>query len=164
MERRIHDFLPEIKNYYTINDLGEIYSDNSGKMKSRNKGNTQYQIINFMKTDGKKKTYRVHRLVMMAFKPVENMDNLEVNHIDGDKTNNCLSNLEWCTSSENQKHACNTGLQKPKRGSKSNWAKLSKQDVEKIFKLREQGLSQKDIGDIVGCTRSNISYIINRKT
>lgn len=41
-EKRIHNFLPEIKDYYTITSLGEIYSDNSGKMKTRNKGNTDY--------------------------------------------------------------------------------------------------------------------------
>lgn len=48
MERRIAEFLPEIKDYYTITDEGKVYSDNSGLMKTRNKGSTQYQIINFM--------------------------------------------------------------------------------------------------------------------
>lgn len=57
MQRRIHDFLPEIKDFYTINDLGEIFSDNSGKMKTRNKSNTDYQIINFMTVDGNKKKH-----------------------------------------------------------------------------------------------------------
>lgn len=112
MEKRIHDFLPEIKDYYTITDEGLIYSDNSGLMKTRNKGDTEYQIINFMREDGKKKTFRVHRLVMMAFSPIENMEDMEVNHIDGNKKNNCLFNLEWCSASENQKHAFVTGLQK----------------------------------------------------
>lgn len=137
MKRRIHDFLPEIKDYYTINDKGEIYSDNSGLMKTRNKGNTTYQIINFMKTDGKKKTYRVHRLVMMAFVPIENADIMEVNHIDGDKTNNALSNLEWCTTSENQRHAFKKGLQKARRGEQSNFAKLTKTGYSKSFWIKK---------------------------
>lgn len=47
--KRIHDFLPEIKDYYVITSDGEIYSDNSGLMKTRNKGNTDYQIINLMR-------------------------------------------------------------------------------------------------------------------
>lgn len=164
MEKRINDFLPNIKDLYTINDNGEIFSDISGKMKTRNKGNTEYQIINFMTQKGKKKTYRVHRLVMMAFKPIEDMDNLEVNHIDGDKKNNALSNLEWCSSSENQKHAFQTGLQQPRKGEKSNFSKLTQADIDKIFELRNLGWLQKDIASQIGCTRSNISYILNHKT
>lgn len=101
-KKRIHDFLPEIKDYYTIYSNGDIYSDNSGKMKTRNRAGTEYQIINFSRTDGKKQTFRVHRLVLMAFNPIEGLENLEVNHKDGNKKNNDLSNLEWCTSSENK--------------------------------------------------------------
>ena len=61
-------------------------------MKTRNKGNTDYQIINFSMEDGKKKTFRLHRLVMMAFNPVENMENLEVNHKDGNIINQKIQN------------------------------------------------------------------------
>ena len=164
MEKRLHDFLPEIKDYYTVTSEGEFFSDNSGKMKTRNRAGTEYQIINFMKQDGKKKTYRAHRLVLMAFNPINNMENLEVNHINGDKTDNRLENLEWCTPSENQKHAFKIGLQKARRGEESNFSKLSENDIKSIFDLREQGLLQKEIADIVGCTRSNISYILNHKT
>ena len=76
MEKRIHDFLPEIKDYYTITSEGKIYSDNSGLMATRNKKGSTYQIINLSTIDNKKKTFKVHRLVMMAFKPVENMEKL----------------------------------------------------------------------------------------
>lgn len=100
----------------------------------------------------------------MAFMPVENMENLEVNHKDGNKKNNCLENLEWCTSSENQKHAFMMGLQKPRKGEQNNFSKLSQKDIDKIFKLRAQGLKQYEIAEIIGCTRSNISYILNKKT
>lgn len=163
-ERRIHDFLPEIKDYYTINDLGEIFSDNSGLMKSRNKGDTTYKIVNLSKIDGSKQTFRVHRLVLMAFKPNENMNSLEVNHLDGDKSNNRLENLEWCTKSENQKHAFKTGLNEGSRGEKSNFAKLSKEDIKAIFGLRKLGKTQREIAENFNCTRSNISYILNKKT
>ena len=164
MERRLHDFIPEIKDYYTVTSEGEFFSDNSGKMKTRNRAGTEYQIINFSLINGKKKTYRAHRLVLMAFKPVDNMENLEVNHIDGNKKNNRLENLEWCTSSENQIHAFKTGLSKARRGEESNFSKLRLEDVKRVFDLRKQGLTQAEIATIVGCSSSNISYILKRKT
>ena len=40
--RRLHDFLPNIKDYYSINTNGEVFSDNSGRMKTRNKPGTEY--------------------------------------------------------------------------------------------------------------------------
>lgn len=163
-KRRIHDFLPEIKDYYTITSEGKVYSDNSGLMKTRNKPGTEYQIINFSTIDGKKKTFRLHRLVMLAFEPIKDSKNLEVNHKDGNKLNNKLSNLEWCTASENQRHAFNTGLQKARKGKSSNFSKLNENDIKTIFELRKNGLTQQQIANIVGCTRSNISYILNKKT
>ncbi len=153
-----------VKDYYAINSEGQIFSDNSGLMKTGNRDRTDYQIINFQLINNRKKTFRLHRLVLMAFKSVENMETLEVNHIDGDKTNNRLENLEWYSTSKNQQHAFNIGLQKPRRGSKSNFSKLSEEDIIRIFELRKQGYTQQKIADEVRCTRSNISYILNKKT
>jgi hypothetical protein len=71
-------------------------------------------LKNFIKSDYvyvkiKHKSYRLHRLVAKAYLP--NPENkATVNHIDGNKYNNMLCNLEWATSSENMKHACDTGL------------------------------------------------------
>lgn len=57
---------------------------------------------------------KIHRIVAQVF--IQNPDNLpEVNHIDGDKTNNSVDNLEWCTPSHNQLHAVHTGLRKSMR-------------------------------------------------
>ena len=68
-----------------------------------------YRKVTLMGDDGKRKTFSVHRLV--AFLYVKNPQSKpEVNHIDGNKDNNLYSILEWCTHSENIKHAWNLGL------------------------------------------------------
>lgn len=64
------------------------------------RGYVQYQLVK----DNAKKEYKAHRLVAEAF--LSNPENKrEVNHIDGDKSNNRVNNLEWATTSENQLHA-----------------------------------------------------------
>ena len=72
--------------------------------------NNGYLYVSLCK-GGKAKKYKVNRLVAQAF--IENPYNLPItNHIDGDKTNNCVDNLEWTTQSENLKHSYRTGLRK----------------------------------------------------
>ena len=69
----------------------------------------------------KKTAFRVHRLVAEHFigEPLENQT--DINHIDGNKQNNAVSNLEWCSRSENMLHAIKTGLFVPKkRGAADN--------------------------------------------
>lgn len=61
-------------------------------------------------TLGKSVNLYVHRMVLQTFEPHKNFEKMEVNHIDGDKSNNRLENLEWVTSKENIRHAWDTGL------------------------------------------------------
>lgn len=67
--------------------------------------------MTILSSNNKQKNCTIHRLVALSF--VENPNNYtEVNHIDGDKMNNRADNLEWCTRSENNRHAIRTGLRR----------------------------------------------------
>jgi len=66
-----------------------------------------YLVVNLHYDRNKFKKKRIHRLVAHAFLPNPNEYN-EINHLDGDKENNRLDNLEWCTHSQNMQHAFDT--------------------------------------------------------
>lgn len=103
---------------YEVSSLGRIKSlprntTHGGIMKPHINGRNGYAYVHLSK-DGKSAPKRVHKLVMMAFDPRPTGPyydkNFTINHIDGNKTNNKLSNLEWCTQSENQKKAYEIGI------------------------------------------------------
>lgn len=112
----------DIKGYeklYQISSLGRVKkltsSDSIGRIKLTRimsiQENRGYLKIRLSKNNIRK-NYLIHRLVAIAF--ISNLeDKIEVNHIDGNKLNNQVDNLEWVTSSENQLHAYKTGLDKP---------------------------------------------------
>lgn len=86
-----------------------------------------YQVVLYF--NNKQETLAVHFLVARAFLG-ERQKGMSINHIDGDKSNNRVENLEYCTPAENSKHACETGLM-PK-GEQVHNAKLTNADVLKI--------------------------------
>lgn len=95
---------------YYISSLGRVKSIKYNKdryLKPSDNGKGYKNIILYKNSVGK--SHYIHRLVALAF--LQNDLNLsEVNHIDGDKSNNKLSNLEWLSSSDNKKHAFKIGL------------------------------------------------------
>lgn len=99
--------LGRVKSLYRLNSRGQKIKGKILKYSINPKG---YAIVILCK-NGITKTISVHRLVAIHF--IENPNNLNViNHIDGNKINNNITNLEWCTQSENVKHAYRTGLAK----------------------------------------------------
>lgn len=69
-----------------------------------------YLSVSLALVNGKTRGTYKHRMVLEAWNKIENMENLQVNHIDTIKTNNNIANLEWCTNQENQNHARENGL------------------------------------------------------
>lgn len=93
---------------YILYSNGDVYSKYFKKLLfQKPTNNISYKA--FPLRDGARKMTYVHRLIAQAFIP--NPDNLpEVNHKDGNKRNNHVDNLEWCTGNQNRKHARDTGL------------------------------------------------------
>ena len=105
--------IPGFEGLYACDTKGQIWSYYTNKFLSPSKSKRGYLHIVLIK-DKKRYDYRVHRLIAMTF--VENPENKEqVNHIDGNKLNNNVSNLEWVTRLENIHHAYNAGLKIPAR-------------------------------------------------
>lgn len=95
-----------IKGYeglYAISEEGRVANCKTGFFLSGSVNSHGYRVVSLTK-DGKKTDCKLHRLLATAFIP--NPNNFEcVNHIDGDKLNNSLDNLEWCTKRRNNQHA-----------------------------------------------------------
>lgn len=99
-----------------------------------------YIRVGLTRNDGKSKSYKVHRLVLLTFLPNPNSDTLQVNHIDGNKENNTLKNLEWVTCQENIEHAIKNKLRTGKEKST-----LTDKDVHVICQYIEEGYAPKMI-------------------
>lgn len=123
--------IPGYEGYYQLNNFGVIKSiqrivgrEGHGGYKTVNEkilpvyfDNNGYQIA-FLSKGGIRKTVKVHRLIALLFIP-NPLNKKQVNHIDGNKANNSVNNLEWCTQSENIRHADRTGLRKCASGDKN---------------------------------------------
>ena len=149
------------EGYYEISNLGNVKSLRFGKiLKPSNSGG--YAHIALV-SDGTPRYFLVHRLVATSFIPNPH-NKLEVNHIDGDKKNNCVDNLEWVNRSENQSHAVHSGLQAHGEGSVNH--KLTKDMVEEIRSLyvpNKRGCGCKSLAKRYGVNAGTIYNIVTNK-
>jgi hypothetical protein len=144
---------------YEVSDLGRIRNCKTNKILNPSKGLDGYMKCKLYNGD-MHKTLLVHRIVAFMFLPKsENEDEKYINHIDLDKTNNCVVNLAWCTHSDNIKHAHT----KEERKSNGKQIILYEQDhitpVKMYNSIREAAIdlniSAKNIGPVLsGRTKS----------
>lgn len=129
------------------------------KLQINKKGYVRVRLCNQMAA----RDFSVHTLVALAF--VENMDkvnNVQVNHLDGVKTNNLYSNLEWVTNGENQRHAVLNGLRKGNVF--NNKSKFSKKQVEEIRAKHEAGKSVTILANEYNVVYSTINRLVKNIT
>jgi hypothetical protein len=150
----------QISNFGRVKSFKKYHYTNERILKpSRDKSGNGYLFVNLCK-NGKRKIYCVHRLVLCNFKLMDNYLDFEVNHIDGNKLNNCIYNLEWCTKSENEFHAYRIGLKTSLKGEDHGGSKLKEDNIKEIKILLKKGeYSQKRIAKIFGISQQQISRI-----
>lgn len=124
-----------LKYHYFLDEQGNVYSQKSGKRLSTHLDKDGYEKVRFICSDNKRHTFSVHRLMLENFCPRDDMEKLQVNHIDGNKLNNTLSNLEWCTCQENIDHAIAHHLRANQKGEHNSSSKLTEEQVLQIIDL-----------------------------
>ena len=141
----------ELKFPYFVTDSGQVYSEKANKFLAYQKDKDGYAKVQMISTDGKRHRYSVHRLILENFNSIENMEHLQVNHIDGDKFNNALNNLEWCTCLKNIHHAVRHDLRAKQYGGYNPMSKVTEKEVKEIISLLlTKRYTSKEIGDMYG--------------
>jgi hypothetical protein len=165
--------VPGYETLYVVSSLGRV--------KSLSKKGAYRELVMRPKLEGgyfrlmlckqsKRRSFRIHRLVAMAFLP--NPGNLpQVNHIDGVKTNNNVNNLEWCTASYNISHAFRTGLNQISETQKRligiNTSKRQKKRIVVIDIIEHKSTlysSVNEAGFALSCVPSAISTCLKRNS
>ena len=124
-----------------------------------------YHMVNLFKNGNNHTCWRmVHRLVLEAFLRVRPQGK-QCNHIDGNKSNNAIENLEWVTPSENIKHSYSNLGRKAPMGEQSGKAKLTMRNIVAIRMLYKlQTITQLEISKQFNISRACVGSITTRRT
>jgi hypothetical protein len=145
--------------YYEISKEGYVYSYLRGKILRFRFDGCGYRRVSL-----KGKDQSIHRLVAKTYLETFK-DDLEVNHIDGNRLNNNVINLEMIIHKENMRHTFKLGLVNYRKGEKSYLSKITENDVIQIQQLwKDTNLTQAEIANKFDCKRSNICEIVRGKS
>lgn len=160
--------IPGYEGLYEVSNDGRVRSWKNGswgragkpKELSQNITETGYPMLSLCR-DGVPRKVTVHRLVTEAF--ISNPENKPcINHLDGDRANNHVNNLEWCTYAENNQHAYDTGAA-DRRGEGQPRSILTEREVIEIReKYVPRVVTQADLAKEYNVSRSAICSIVNR--
>lgn len=155
MKKQVEDF-PS----YSINTLGQVINKDGLTMAWGTNGFYPKVILY---DRGRRQDKYIHRLVALAFIP--NPEGKEqVNHIDGNRMNNVVSNLEWVTPSENQKHSYSIGLNN-RNGKNNGKSKLTEGDVKSIrLYFQHKIFTALELSLMCNVTEQTIRAVIDRRT
>ncbi len=144
---------------YKVCSDGSIYGVRGNKLKGKDhRGYLRHGIY----IDGKSKHLLAHRIVAITF--LDNPENLaEVNHIDGNRSNNNLDNLEWVSREGNQQHAFRTGLNSNK-GSKNGKAKLDESTARSLYLEMLSGTTPLELSVSTGIKKNILVKLRNKVT
>lgn len=147
---------------YRISNFGNVMGMR-GNLLSPRLSKNGYLRVHF-KVDGKLTDFYIHRLVALHFIPnVENKP--EVNHKDGDKSNNNSSNLEWTTGAENTRHAYDFGLGKNISGERHYRTQVSDSQVNEMRSMFDTGSTTiREISSLFGISYQSTYKIVKRLT
>lgn len=160
-----HNYVTRYGYHYYATDDGHIYSEHLKRNISEYTDKDGYKKVRLSNGDGSRKVFSVHRLILETFIPNENSKNLQVNHIDGNKTNNNLINLEWVTNKENVNHGYRIGLYHNIGDNNNGDHKLcTKQVLEIIDLLLEHNLTIQEIANKYEVSKHAIESIKYKKT
>ena len=103
--------IKDYEKYYEVSNLGRVKSLHRNKERILKQSMSGEYLKVVLQKDGKSKTFSIHKLVIHSFKECPlNKIKIVINHIDGNKTNNNINNLEWCTLRDNTNHAIRNKL------------------------------------------------------
>lgn len=153
--------------YYKVSSLGRIKSCKFKIEKLLVGGIDKYGYkYNVLCHDGRRKTYKLHVIIMKTFVNNDDPKNkTQINHIDGNKLNNRLDNLEYSTPGDNVRHARRLGLINSPKGEDHSNSKLTDDNVKEILKLlKSKKYTQKEIANEFNVSRRTVGFIKNNQT